>query len=157
MRAYEGKSRFKLHFFNWLGGPEYTIPMSDVEKEKFLGSLSEEMDEVKLAKSGLTPEQLLFRREKLDELDMDFRLFKQEYPLTLDECFQSTGFSFFSVIPYDIQDKWERIDRNLHVLESAWKHPQSSRYAIGADVSAGVRRDRSVIQVVDIYKWELVS
>lgn len=156
MRAYEGKSRFRLHFLNWLQAPEYRVPMTEMERMHFMAHLNEELDEPRLIQMGLTPEQLMFRREKLDELDYDMTAFQQEYPITLDECFQSTGHSFFSIIKYEPKDSWVRIDENLYALEDHYKHRQS-RYAIGVDVSAGVRRDRSVIEVIDIFSNQQVA
>jgi hypothetical protein len=158
MNAYEGKGRFRLHFFNWLSAPEYRVPLTQEERDSILRNPNKDWEEDKLLELGITPEQLMFRREKLEELDYDLHLFKQEYPISLDECFQSSGHSYFTVIPYVQINSWQRadFDRNLYYLPDAYKHP-TSRYAIGVDVSAGVRRDRSVIQVIDIFKWEQVA
>jgi hypothetical protein len=159
MRAYEGKSRFRVHFFNWLQSPEYRVPLTEDERAALLKDLNPDLEEDKLYTMGLTLEQIAFRREKLDELDYDLRSFKQEYPITLDECFQASGFSFFSVIPYEPHNQWERmlhVDANLWALTDTYKHTPS-RYAIGVDVGGGVRRDRSVIEVVDINSWEQVA
>lgn len=158
MRAYEGKSRFKIHFFNWLHAPEYNVPLSADERVKVLLGLREDLEEEKLLKFGLTPDQLMFRREKLDELDYDLSLFRQEYPITIDECFQNSGSGFFSVIKYEPTDEWVKIpDRqNFWALRDDYKHRQS-KYAIGVDVGGGVRKNRSVIQVIDVWKWKQVG
>ena len=155
-RASSGIGRFRLHFFNWLWAPEYSVPVSD--PAKFIASFDPDLNEPDLYKQGLSVEQLAFRREKLEELDYDLRLFKQEYPFTLDECFQGTGFSFFSVVNYKPERSWIRdsIDSNLWYLYEHYKHKHSS-YAIGVDVSGGVGRDRSVIEVFDIHTFEQVA
>lgn len=183
MRAYEGIGRFKLHFFDWLKAEEYRIPLTEEEKAALLTNLKEEWEEIELYKRGLTLEQLAFRREKLEEFDYDLQQFKAEYPLTLDECFQATGYSMFSVVPYVPTDEWVQFNAygasidlrscepivrttggevgempkvGFWALRDQYKH-RSSRYAIGVDVGGGVRRDRSVIEVVDIHKWEQVA
>ena len=156
MRAYEGKSRFRCHFFNWLKAPEYRVSLTDGEKAKFFADIKEDLEEPQLLSQGLTPEQLMFRREKLEELDYDLQLFKQEYPITLDECFQSTGASFFTQVKYVPQDEWVRIDQNLWGLQEAYKH-RPHRYAVGVDVGGGIRRDRSVIEVIDLFTNEQVA
>lgn len=155
MRAYEGKSRFRVHFFNWLKAKEYQIPVTEREREEILLNPKIDLEEPELLKQGLTPEQIMFRREKLEELDYDLVLFKQEYPITLDECFQATGYSFFTRLTYQPTDQWVRIDANTWALESVWAHPDH-RYAIGVDVGGGVRRDRSVVEVVDLFTNEQV-
>lgn len=157
MRAAESKSRYRLHFFNWLDAPEYRVPMSEDELAKFVPS--SDLEEDKLLQLGLSPSQLMFRREKLEELDYDLTLFKQEYPITLDECFQSTGASFFSKINLVKTDEWKHlkdVDPNLWGLVETFKHHQH-RYAIGVDVGGGVRKNRSVIEVIDIDTWEQVA
>jgi hypothetical protein len=158
MRAYEGKSRYRVHFISWLSDNEYQVPLNSEEKAKLLLDLREDMEELDLYKRGIPLERIAFRREKLDELDYDLRLFKQEYPETLDECFQATGYSFFSVIPYKPEDEWVKsdTDHNLWYLRKVYEH-HAGRYAIGVDVGAGVRRDRSVIEVIDMWKWEQVA
>jgi hypothetical protein len=160
MRAYEGKSRYRLHFFSWLDDPEYVLSMSAEEQVKFLNSLSHELEELELYERGISLERLAFRRDKLTgELDMDLHLWKQEYPETLDECFQASGYSFFSVIPYRATNEWrhmKEVDKNLWALEDEYKHHQS-KYALGVDVGGGVRRNRSVIQVIDIFNWKQVA
>lgn len=159
VRAFEGKSRYRIHFFDWLKEPGYAVPLTDEQKEKLRGDLRDDLEEHALLKAGVTLEQLAFRREKLDELDYDLRLFKAEYPMTFDECFQSTGFSFFSMINYQEAEEWTHmkdVDKNLWALREDYKHHQS-RYALGVDVGGGVRRNRSVVQVIDIFKWKQVA
>lgn len=166
MRAYEGIGRFRLHFFDWLKAAEYRVPLTDDEKADLLADLKVEWEELDsadgkvpgLLKRGLSLEQIAFRREKLEEFDYDLQRFKAEYPLTLDECFQASGYSLFSVVPYYPVNEWVCLEKpHLWALQDTYKHAGASRFAIGVDVSGGVRRDRSVIEVVDIFKWEQVA
>lgn len=158
MRAYEGIGRFKLHFFDWLQAEEYRVPLDETEKAFLLGDLKVEWEEPDLLKRGLSLEQIAFRREKLEEFDYDLQRFKAEYPLTLDECFQASGYSLFSIVPYLPDNQWENLEKpHFWALSDVYKHPLQSRFAIGVDVGGGVRRDRSVIEIVDIFKWEQVA
>lgn len=157
VRAAEGKGRWRMHFFNWLDFPEYDVDLDEDEKLHIMQTLDEEYDEPRLVHNyNLTPGQIQFRREKLEELDYDVIQFKQEYPITLDECFQSTGYSIFHKINYKPHVDWTRLDQNLHVMIDDYKH-RRSRYALGVDVGGGVGRDRSVIEIIDLIKWEQVG
>jgi hypothetical protein len=155
--AYEGRSRWRLHFFNWLKFKDYQVPLSDREKHDFLLDLKVDLEEPKLLAMGLTPEQLYWRRTKLEELDYDVRLFHQEYPITLDECFQSTGYSLFPNVKYAPTEAWTRVDANLWMLQNELEIAHNFHYAIGADVSGGVGRDRSVAQVINLERNEQVG
>lgn len=166
MRAYEGVGRFKLHFFDWLLADEYRVALTEDEKAALLADLKVEWEEVDspdgkvpgLIKRGLSLEQIAFRREKLEEFDYDLQRFKAEYPLTLDECFQASGYSLFSIVPYVPEQQWICIEKPyLWVLDRLYRHPNLSRFAIGVDVGGGVRRDRSVIEVIDIFEWRQVA
>lgn len=154
-RAYEGIGRFRLHFFDWLKAKEYQVPLTSDEKQKLQGDLKVEWGEPELLNRGLSLEQIAFRREKLEEFDYDLQRFMAEYPLTLDECFQASGYSIFSVVNYKPVQEWVRFDTHSWGLAEVYKH-HPNRYAIGVDVGAGVRRDRSVIEVIDIYTLEQV-
>ena len=154
--AAEEVGRFRLHFFNWLNAPEYSVVLSEVERESMLNNLKPEWEEPQLLKYGLTLEQLTWRREKLEELDFDLNLFKQEYPISLDECFQASGAGIFHKINYEVDDDWQKIETNLYALKDHYDHP-TSIYGMGVDVAAGVGRDRSTIEVVDLIRNEQVA
>ena len=154
VRAAEGKGHWRLHFLNWLKFDEYDLKVSADEASYIMHTLDEEIGEVSLVKNfGLTAGQILFRREKLEELDYDLRGFAQEYPVTLDECFQSTGYSLFNKINYKPSEDWTRLDQYLSVMIDDYKH-RPSQYALGVDVGGGVRKDRSVIEIIDLLKWD---
>jgi len=156
-RAAEGKNRWRLHFLSWLDFKEYDLAIPYEEVEHIMNSLDEEIGEPDLVRDyGVSPGQLAFRREKLEELDYDIRLFQQEYPMTLDECFQSTGYSLFNKIRYRPSKDWTRMDQYLYVMIDDYKK-KNSRYALGVDVAGGVKKDRSVIEIIDLIKWEQVG
>lgn len=155
-RAAESKGRYKLHFLDWLSFPEYTLHLTAEQEREVLATLDKDYEEDLLVEAyGATAGQIAWRRYKLEELDYDIRTFKQEYPATLDECFQSSGYSIFTKINFVPTDKWKRRDANLHSIED---HPQPQYdYAFGVDVSAGVGRDNSVMQIYCLQTMEQVG
>jgi hypothetical protein len=156
LRAASGGSQYAMHFFNWQDFPEYTDQVTDEEAESILSSLSHELEEDKLV-PALSAGQIAWRRRKLEELSYDLRRFKQEYPMTLDECFQASGRSIFYKVLFSPSDEWVHVpDRiNWYILEG---HPNPVyTYVVGADVAAGVERDSSSIQVVCMDTMEQVA
>jgi len=136
MRAANNESAYRLHFLPWHTFDEYQYVLSEKEEAYFLEHLIDEYDEPKLLQFGLTIGQLAWRRDKIEELDFDLNEFKQEYPMTLDECFQATGRSIFAKINYEPTELWQRLDGNTFGLTD---HPKRGyHYAIGGDVAAGV-------------------
>jgi hypothetical protein len=83
MDAMRGDGEYQLIFVPWFWQPEYTKKASkDI-------TLSDEEQEYKQA-YGLTDDQIYWRRIKIGELGSDW-LFKQEYPATAMEAFQTSG------------------------------------------------------------------
>lgn len=155
-RALENKGRYKLHFFDWISFPEYDLPVTPEEEEEIFSSLDSELEEDYLVNEvGLTAGQIKFRRDCLDDMDYDLDLFKQEYPLTVDECFRATGKSVFHKVFYVQTPDWMRVDNEFSKLKG---HPRPDRfYGIGADVGGGVGGDNSVAQIIDLEKTEQVG
>lgn len=156
MRAAAETSQYRCHFYGWLDDDEYRIPLTQEEAEKVLDNLDPDLEEDQVIKfPGITAEHIVFRRNKLEELDYDLSKFKQEYPLTLDECFQASGAGLFSKIIFLPTPEWRRVSRYEYRLDG---HPdKDKRYTIGADVSAGVGKDRSVAQVTCLDTCEQVA
>ena len=148
IRARDGASHYKLHFFDWKSFPEYRLPLTDAEKKQLRANLREEWEEVKLFENGILDlEQLAWRRIKLEDADYDLGTFHQEYPLTLEECFQATGRSLFYKILYEPTQDWTMQDKGLHVLDP---HPVPGRaYTMGVDASGGVGADNAGIEIFD--------
>ena len=148
-----GQRRFKLHFFNWIGWHEYRVPLTAEQAERVMANLVEEMEEPQLVEEyGVEPEQLVWRRAKIDEFEGDLRLFKQEYPATLDECFQATGHSLFQKATYVLNPFWKQQESDGHYWEDekAFGQRRGRIYAIGVDPAGGVGLDYSVIDVIDV-------
>lgn len=145
MRAMKGQSRWKLHFFPWHKFPEYVEQATAEKLAEVMQSLDHELDEERLA-SVLTPEQLLWRRFKLEEMEFDLATFHREYPMTLDECFEQSGASIFTKVNYQPTDAWKQHDRASWLLEG---HPiKGYTYSIGADPAGGVGKDASTMEVI---------
>lgn len=155
-RARDGSSQYKLHFFDWQSFPEYSLPLSGDERVIFKRNLNEDWEEIELYKSGrLTLEQLAWRRLKLEDFDYNLNMFKQEYPMTMDECFQATGRSIFYKVNYKPTQDWIQQDHNLHVLDP---HPiQGHVYSMGVDPSGGVGQDNAAIEIFDVELNEQVA
>ena len=106
-----------------------------------------------IEKYNLSPEQIQWRREKLEELEFDEALFKQEYPLTIEEAFKFTGGSLFSMLNFEDSPLWKRGLDGFY-LEG---HPNPDHsYIIGADSSGGTGNDEAAIQVVSVDSMEQV-
>ncbi len=149
LRAAKMQRGSQLHFLPWHTFTEYTIPFLLEEHETYRGTLAllEEFDEPDLIKAypELTPGQILWRRAMIEDMDMDIDLFKQEYPMSLSECFMMSQTSFFHKVIQIHSDQWTQHDKNTWALGG---HPiRGYHYALGADVAAGVKKDNSVVQV----------
>lgn len=156
MRAYKGGGRYRLHFLNWQGFKEYDLSVTPEEAEGILGSLDSDMSEPELVEElSLTAGQVKFRRLKLEELDYDQSLFKQEYPSSLEECFQSTGHSVFHKYNHIVADHWIKVDQHAHAMKDVYSGPLG-KYIVGVDVGGGVGKDDSVIEVYDVVTMEQV-
>lgn len=155
LRAYEGKSDWRCHFFNWLDFPEYRLDLSEEDKAHVLRNLNPEWEEPELINLGLTPGQIVWRRIKIEEMDYDLRLFKQEYPITFDECFQASGDSIFHRVKFVSTPLWKNQGNGLWTLDP---HPiQGHQYVLGADPSGGTGGDNAAIQVFDVSTGDQVA
>lgn len=154
--ASRGRNPYKLHFHNWIDFPEYDLAITAAQAADVLGNLQEELGEPELLEvHKLTAGQLMFRRIKLAEMDWDVDLFKQEYPITLDEAFRASGAGYFHKITYRPSAAWKRKAQNYWGLEY---HPREGlHYILGCDSAAGVNRDSSVMEVVCVETNEQVA
>jgi hypothetical protein len=155
MRASEGQG-YSLHFIPFTEMAEYSLPFETQEERlEFLRHPRDEYEEAGLG-SVLTAEQLHWRRMTiLDDFEGDLRAFKAEYPLTLEECFQATGYAFFQNYKFMLTPEWKQESRHMQVKLG---HPDPGlNYVIGADIAAGVGKDYSVAQVLCLETDEQVA
>lgn len=154
MMAAKGDGRFRLHFLPWHTFEEYKSPVSEEEAVRQLGPLREDLEEPMLAGS-LTARQLLWRRFTLADLSYDVAFFKQEYPMTLDECFQKAKGSVFIRVLYQPTDDWVSWDTDSYILKG---HPDPLKsYVIGVDIAGGVEKDYSTMEVICLDTNEQVA
>jgi len=159
MDAENGKSHYTNHFFGWLDEPEYDLPITFQEAQDIMNSLDPLLKEDELVdKWNLTAGQIKFRRHKLVELEYDMNKFDQEYPKTLDECFQASGAGIFGkVIFVPDRELWTTSESD-HRLMLLSPHPKiGEHYIVGGDVSAGIGKDRSCAQILHQKSMEQVG
>jgi len=92
--AVRGIGGWKPVFYEWWWDDGYSIPLDPEEVIEY------EADELALVeRHGLTPEQIKWRREKLEEFESsgehNRELFFQEYPEDPETCFLTSGNCFF--------------------------------------------------------------
>ena len=113
--ARNGENPYEVIFVPWYWSPEYRSPVPTHFKRTD--------DEQKLVQSyKLDNEQLQWRREKIGELRSKKdvtnpeRLFKQEYPFTIEEAFQSSGESLFDSATLNMARKCDVTDYDSPVV-----------------------------------------
>ena len=146
----------RLLFLPWTLSDKYSMKLSAEASLAYMQNLSETLEEYQVVQSyGLTAGQLLWRKYKIEELDFDLDLFKREYPLSLQECFMSGSDNFFYKTNFVKTERWKRYDQNTHILAG---HPNPKlHYSLGADVAAGVEKDRSTIEIVCVESQDVVA
>ncbi len=151
MRAFNKQSIWTCHFLDWQSFDEYKVSLTPHQREQVLSKLREEWEEPKLVGDyGLTAEQIIWRRIKLEELDYDLSEFKKEYPMSIDECFQSSKRGIFHKVNYVPTTQWVDQGNGWRVLGN---HPYPDLdYLVGVDSAGGIGDDgdNSVIEVAAI-------
>jgi hypothetical protein len=89
-KAKIGESDYTLHFYPWWWDDTYCVPLEQGETLRYSDD-----EQVLVDRHGLTPEQIKWRRKKLNEPGMR-DIFKQEYPEDTDTCFLTSGDSAFA-------------------------------------------------------------
>lgn len=167
--AIAGQNNYKPHFYGWNAHEEYKAPVAvSIEPTK-------DEDEL-MTRHQLSKQQIAWRRLKMGEFT-NIAKFKQEYPLTPEEAFISSGnpvFNIDSLIFYKTnqnQMKPPKFIGNLvgakpPVLETnekgylkIWQIPKpEGQYVIGADPAEGtIEGDYSCAQVLDRRTFEQVA
>lgn len=171
-----GEFDYRAYFYAWVQDPQYTLPGAIDEY-----TISElKIKEIAKKEYGIdvTDGQLLWRRWKMNELRRNVQgvglsgeqIFKQEYPLTVAEAFQSGAGNVFDtqkiesisavepnrpeVFVYDDTDEGQKIKEKVDRLQKLgvwfWELPKKGKkYDIGVDPSDGEGSDFGPIDV-----WE---
>ena len=154
-----GDMDYMTHFFAWFKNPEYTLPGTLTDKTP---------SEIALQTNyGVSDGQLLWRRWKMNELKVSSigegltpeQLFKQEYPSTIQEAFQSGAGSVFDAEKIDLVQLHMPLQNPTHPQQTKldalkqlgfrfWHLPTlGQKYEIGVDPSDGEGADFSCIDV----------
>jgi len=141
-----GPNGWVLVFLPWILHPEYQLSPPT--------SFRLTHDEVQLKdKYNLSNRQLAWRRREI--ASMGLTAFKREYPLTIDEAFQSsTEYYIDRQALTNIQVKYLGTREARQYVKTF-----NSRYVLGVDVAEGVGSDFSALSAVDIvtrqpvYHW----
>lgn len=171
---------YKAYFYSWVQMPEYTLEgtISEYTKEELeIKSVAKELYNV-----DVTDGQLLWRRWKMNELKRQRegvgltgdQLFKQEYPLTVSEAFQSGAGNVFDTsiidvtkpptpitkeemlasldnLPLDADNRQKSIEAIDYLFSNEavfFKVPELNRkYTIGVDPSDGNGSDHGAVAV----------
>lgn len=177
MQAKRGENAFKPFFFNWINGralfekqyKESVRLYKAQHNKKMLTEDDYDEEEKELAKLGMTPEQAVWRRDKISISSLD--AFHVEYPSTPEESFLSTGSSVFDnakvvKIQNAIAEKnikpltLSKVVGLPSILRSyfqnktfkVWSVPKvNEKYWIGVDCAEGLggKRDYSTMFVMD--------
>ncbi len=177
LQARNGENAFKPFFFNWINGRslfekqyEQSVALYKAQhNDKMLTEDDYDEEEKNLAKIGMTPEQAVWRRDKISISGID--AFHVEFPSTPEESFLATGASVFDntkviriqqaiaerkIKPLTL-DKIAGCNQLLRpYIQSKvlkiWELPKvGKRYYFGVDVSEGLggKHDYSTIFVMD--------
>jgi len=92
MDALDGTGPWTLHFYPWFFDDEYSVPLEPGEHLDYTNDEQKLIDE-----HGLTPEQIKWRRLKIEEIPLKFA---QEYPESVHEAFIHSGRSVFGDVTH---------------------------------------------------------
>jgi len=163
-KAINNESSFTPHFFSWKEDPEYRLK----NLENWKPSAEERQY---MLDFGLDIEQMLWRKKKMMEFKNE-DAFNQEYPITSDVAFISSGNPSFDMHSLDwyMKNKKQPIrcgnlvgtKTHLTLEETSkgylkiWEMPKDrDSYVIGADVAES--HDFSVAQVINARTMEQVA
>jgi hypothetical protein len=141
--AERGEGEFIAIFVPWFWQPEY--------RKAFNGEFARTQEEAELAELyGLDDQQLNWRRSKIIELGQSVEMFRQEYPNTSEEAFQTS--LEHAVIPIALVKA--AVDRDVR---------QTGRKVIwGLDVARSLTGDRSALakrwgnhQIEPVKAWRI--
>ena len=161
-KAEQGENDFTPVFFPWYMEPKYQMPYTGFELTEYEKDIKE--------KFNLTNEQLSWRRWSIaNNCNGDEDMFRQEYPITPEEAFITSGTSVFNTsivlerlrhIPEPIKKGYFKYDYDgLRITNIQWiddkegyisiyKEPTGDYTVLGGD-TAGEGEDYFTAHVVD--------
>ena len=132
-------NRWKVLFLPWTAFPQYKkkLPKGGIEWDKV------ELELMEL--HNLTPEQMYWRRRKIGEIK-DERLFRREYPLTIEEAYCLAEDNYFTEEHFEgLQIIDLEPNKTIQILA---EHDPADAYVVGVDLAAGVGGDWSVAVIL---------
>lgn len=112
------------------------------------------------SKFNLTDTQLFWYWEKLKEFRYNIKVMQQEYPSSVEECFQATGGQVYTTVQWHETAKWEwsLTPHNPPLrFERLTGHPDPKyTYVMGMDAAGGTGNDEAAIQIVCLETLEQV-
>ena len=151
-------TEFKAHFYNWQWDKEdiarkvkVPIPFKQMDS----GPLFEEYQK----QHSLTDIEITYYYLTWLSVNKDWNKMRQEYPSTIEESFEGSGYKMFDQY---VLDKMQPTLRNGTIFED-WifyaPYIDGHNYSIGVDVGQGIGLDSSAIVVVDLSgtKSEIVA
>lgn len=168
-------SRYRAVFYGWTATPEYaSVPHGSDDNFASLPSGHKEYAEI----HGLTLEQALWRRDKLQEFKDENKehLFAQEFPLTPEEAFMASVTNTYYDAKYLMaQLEWAKqqpiaqIIKPQHLLPPGepgqlhgwleiYEQPEKGHdYVLGADVAKGVVKGADGIEDRDYLVFDITD
>lgn len=154
----------RAYFYPWFLNPDYSLPGELGELDR----AERELREMAKREFGVdvTDEQLIWRRWKMRDLVSQGdlaglkpdQLFKQEYPSSLMEAFQSGAGNVFDAEKIEEAAAHVRKPIRSSMGLTVWIEPKAGhRYMIGCDPSDGMGADYGVIDVWDLDTLEQVA
>lgn len=151
-------NEYKPRFIAWFLAPEYALPLKGMDISLIMKNLNPEEERLqKIMKDDynmiLTPEQILFRRQKKKALK---DLFPQEYPETDEDAFITSGDHYFNLKKWlallEEAREWHKKENYYERTNDYVAFEQPNRrdtYVGGADTSEGVV-DYSTLKVINV-------
>ena len=148
------KLGYSVFFRSWHDDDEYKRKIP--ERGWFPEGFETYFQDMKLRYS-LKEEQLYWYWLKLLEFRLDLKMMQQEYPSSLDECFQATGGAIFANVTQTPSQHWAWSLLEGRRIESLSTHPKKDyTYVIGADPSGGTGNDEAGAQIICLDTLEQV-
>lgn len=145
---------YNVFFRSWWEDDEYKLTAPSewqaTRHEEFFEKLRDRAPQ-------LTEDQLYWYYNKLLEFRGDTRLLQQEYPTVVQECFQATGHSVYTTVPWEENRSYEMTYYENYRINFLQGHPiPGYTYVLGADPSGGTLNDDAAIEVICLETLEEV-
>lgn len=148
--ARRGENAFEFQFVPWILQPEYRVPLDPGEVLEYTAD-----ERHIIAEFGLLPEHVKWMRAKFAEMDNNWDLFRQSFPLSPDDAWVQPGVQVF---PQRVLKRLrQQVKPPVRMAElmpgprvvdapqghlCVWEEPQSGKqYDVGVDVAMGTGRD----------------